>query len=165
MSTAARGVWAFGLVAFGWFLGAGGTLQPARLDAQAQPADAGLSEDASQKVKAAIDAAAAAAATLQAEQRHAPITTGTNAFAVLSGGVNAMEDLASDRGVDPETFAALYADLAIDEVKAKLAKDENGRLTYEGKVVKLYPISRLKKMFAEREKLLTSKGAKPAATN
>ena len=159
MSIWARGCGMAGLVAFGYLLGATGIFLPANLQAQAKPdkADA-LTDDTALKVKTAIDSVAAAGSSLQNEQRLGSITTGTNAFAVLSGGVNAQDDLDSGRGVDPETFAALYAGLAIDEVKAKLEKDDNGRLTYNGKVVTLYSISRLKHMFAERERLAILKG-------
>lgn len=71
-------------------------------------------------------------------------------MAVLAGGINAVDDLESGRGVDPETFAALYADEATEDVKLHLGKDEDGRLTYKNKVVRIYPISRLKKMQAQR---------------
>lgn len=152
MTKWARGCGVLGLVAVGYMLGATGMLQPARVSAQAKQ-EQPLTDDTALKVKGAIDSVGTAGAALQNEQRLMPITTGTNAFAVLSGGVNAQEDIESGRGVDPETFAALYAGLATDEIKAKLDKDENGRLTYNGKVVTLYSISRLKHMFAERERL------------
>lgn len=154
MSSWARGCGVAGLVAFGYLLGAAGTFLPSGAQAQVKPDKPDqLTDDTALKVKAAIDTVAAAGSALQNEQRLGSITTGTNAFAVLSGGVNAQDDLESGRGVDPETFAALYAGMAIDEIKAKLEKDENGRLTYNGKVVTLYSISRLKHMFAERERL------------
>ena len=59
--------------------------------------------------------------------------TAINAFLVLSGGGNALDDLESGHGVDPETFAALYAGLAIPEIGDHLAKDDQSRLTYKGK--------------------------------
>ncbi len=90
---------------------------------------------------------------LEQEQRYAPVMKGVNAFAVLSGGADAKQDLETGRGVDPETFAALYAEQATDEIAAHVSKDEQGRLTYKGKIVRMYSISRLKQMFAKRATL------------
>ena len=73
-----------------------------------------------------------------------------NSFLVSTGGGDAVADLESGRGVDPETFAALYADLATDEIAQHLAKDGEGRLTYKGKLVRIYPIARLKELFTKR---------------
>ena len=56
-------------------------------------------------------------------------------------------------GVDPETFAALYAGLASPEVRQSLARDAQGRLTYKNKVIRMYPIARLKQAFLERDRL------------
>ncbi len=152
MTTWMRGLGMIALVAFGYFLGASGLGRPATVEAQ--PPVEGLADDLALKVKAAHEAVTAAAVSLQGDQKLVPATTAVNSFAVLSGGVNALEDLESGRGVDPETFAGLYAGLAVDEVRAKLSKDEEGRLTYDGKVVKLYPISKIRLMYAERDRIL-----------
>jgi len=77
-------------------------------------------------------------------------TEGVNAFAVTTGGVDAMDDLEKGRGVDPETFAALYAGQANKEVADSLDHDDQGRLTYKNKVIRMYPVSRLKELFQER---------------
>ncbi|MCH7688590.1 MAG: hypothetical protein IH899_18235 [Planctomycetes bacterium] len=87
---------------------------------------------------------------LQQENVYNSATKGLNSFLVSTGGGDAVADLESGRGVDPETFAALYADLATDEVAQHLAKDEEGRLTYKGKLVRIYPIARLKELFTKR---------------
>ena len=81
------------------------------------------------------------------------MTAGVNAFLVLSGGGNARQDLESGNGVDPETFAALYAGQAIPEIQEQLGLDAENRVTYGGEVVRLYSRSRLSRMFAERVKL------------
>lgn len=87
---------------------------------------------------------------LNQEGRYNSASKTLNMSAVMSGGVDAIADLESGRGVDPETFAALYADQASDEVRIELDFDEFGRLTYKGKVVRMYSIARLKKMYQER---------------
>jgi hypothetical protein len=103
--------------------------------------------------KAIADASAAlmgAKTALAAESRYTPATKSLNASAIMSGGVDALADLESGRGVDPETFAALYADDAVDEVAVEIGKDEQGRLTYKGKVVRMYSVARLKQWYQER---------------
>ncbi|MEO1982765.1 MAG: hypothetical protein ABGZ24_19825, partial [Fuerstiella sp.] len=45
---------------------------------------------------------------------------GTNYFAVSVGGIDAIRDLEEGRGVDPETYAALYAGYARPEVAKHL---------------------------------------------
>lgn len=110
----------------------------------------GPSEEAQRKIEAAYDALKVALDGLKAESLYTPATSGMNVYAVLSGGVNAIEDLESGRGVDPETFAALYADLATDEVRPHLSTDADGRLTYKNKLVRIYPVSRLKRQNNKR---------------
>jgi hypothetical protein len=73
-----------------------------------------------------------------------------NTYAIMVGGVDALDDLESGRGVDPETFAALYAGDAIDEVAQHLSRDEDGRLTYKNRPLRIYPVSRLKKLHSQR---------------
>lgn len=163
MSKCLRGLGLVGLVALGYLLGAAGVGAPNRAQAQGKPKVEGISDDTANKIKAAVEALAAAGQALQGESKHVPATTAINASAIIAGGVNALDDLESGRGVDPETFAALYAGLAVDEIKAKLAKDDEGRLTYDGKVVKLYPVSKLKIMYMERDRMLGIKlPGKPA---
>lgn len=126
--------------------------------ATAQPGAA--SEEAQKKITAAFEALKAAREALEAESLYTSATKTINSFGVLSGGLNAVEDLETGRGVDPETFAALYAGLATEEVNLKLSKDDKGRLVYNGKLVQMYPISRLKKTFDARNAL---SGEKPTA--
>lgn len=156
MTTATRGLVGGVLLALGYALG---TLNVFALpfagaqDEPVQPAESALSEEAKTKVKAANEALLSAMTTLQAEQLYNPAIKGINAFAVTVGGIDAIADLESGRGVDPETFAGLYAGDAVDEVAQHLGRDEEGRLTYKNRVVRLYPISRLKRMLAERARL------------
>ncbi len=90
-----------------------------------------------------------------------------NYFSVSVGGIDVQRDLEEGRGVDPETFAALYAfeDQIANGVKERVFKqfgvdisqhldsDENGRIRYKKKVVQLYSTERLNQLFNRREEL------------
>jgi len=136
------------LVAFGYVWG--------RLDAngvataKAQEQSALPSEETSKKIQAANDLLRTVVDALKNESRYNLATKSMNVFAIMVGGVDAVDDLESGRGVDPETFAALYAGEATDEVAQHLSKDEDGRLTYKNRVIRIYPITRLKKLYAQR---------------
>lgn len=150
MSAMMRGCGMAALVGIGFFLG--------RLDfsattpvARAQDEPPKLSEEATKKIVLANDALKAASEALKNETLYHSATKTLNIMGVLTGGFNALDDLEAGRGVDPETFAALYADQAIDEVKEHLGRDEDGRLTYKNKVIRIYPISRLRNMYQRRQ--------------
>lgn len=137
-----------GVLSLGYVLG--------RLDAGSalaigQETPAGPSEEAARKVLAANEALKLAMDALKNESLYVPATRPMNVYGILSGGVNAIDDLEAGRGVDPETFAALYADQAIDEVAQHLSKDSEGRLTYKNKLIRIYPVSRLKKNMSQRQ--------------
>jgi len=147
------------LVALGYLLG---TCSPFAL-VRAQDGENMPSEDAAKKILEVNDKLKAAVETLKLESRYEAATKGVNSFAVLAGGVNAKEDLESGHGVDPETFAALYTaaydlkklnirdDSLADWVDiSQLDYDAEGRLTYGGKIVRIYPVSKLKKLRAQR---------------
>lgn len=78
---------------------------------------------------------------------------GVNYFAASVGGVNAERDLEEGRGVDPETFAALYAELASPKVAQHLDYDEQGRMRYKKNVIRIYSRDRLKLLFQQRDQL------------
>ena len=90
-----------------------------------------------------------------------------NFFSVSVGGIDVLRDLEEGRGVDPETFAALYAfedqiangqkervfrQFGVD-VSQHLDSDEHGRIRYKKKVVQLYSTERLNQLFNRREEL------------
>jgi hypothetical protein len=81
------------------------------------------------------------------------VTTASNYFGMSVGGVNAELDLEEGRGVDPETFAALYADLATPKIAEHLDYDELGRLRYKKTVIRMYSRERLRALFSERDEL------------
>jgi hypothetical protein len=165
---------AFGgaLVALGYLLGTCSPFAPVRAQE-----DGGLpSDDATKKIVDANDKLKAAVESLKLESRYEAATKSVNPYAVLIGGLNAREDLESGKGVDPETFAALYTaaydmkklnlkdDSLADWVDtAQLDYDGEGRLTYGGKVVRIYPVSKLKKLRAQRMVLIGE--AKPDKKN
>lgn len=152
MRIALTGLLACGLVAFGYFLGTNDLLRPEPLNAQ-DAAEGTVNKETQAKIQSAIDALNTAQSVLELDQLYRPAIQGVNSFAITIGGLDAISDLESDRGVDPETFVGLYAGKAVDEVAAHLSKDEKGRLTYKNKVVRLYPVSRLKQAFARREQI------------
>jgi hypothetical protein len=161
------------LLTIGYVLGASQILSPGTLLAQgkskskaaadAQAAAQPLSEETKTKIKAAADALKAAMEALVAENRYDSAIKGVNAFAVLSGGGNSIDDLkAGVRGVDPETFAALYAGLATDQVVVDLGRDAEGRMTYKNRVVRMYPVSVIRGAYARRADI-TGEDLLPAA--
>lgn len=144
---ARRSLMVLGIFGLGYVLG---TNQGGFSAAKAQGEAAGPGQDAVKAITEANTALQAAKTALTGESRYTLATKSVNASAILSGGVDALADLESGRGVDPETFAALYADDATDEVAAEISKDEQGRLTYKGKVVRMYSVSKLKQWYQER---------------
>ena len=159
-----RSVWkslmVLGLVGLGYVLGANGTFAPKFLRAQAAKTEGGPSEESRKKLVEAFAALKGAAETLEQENLYVSATNGLNVFAITAGGLNAINDLEDGRGVDPETFAALYAGEAKPEVREHLDYDEQGRLTYKGKVVRIYPKHRMKSIYLERLKYTVGGGKK-----
>jgi hypothetical protein len=153
MRTLARIGGAAALVALGFVLGSSGFLRPATAQdppAAQQPTQR-LPEEVTTKLKETYSALLAAMQELQRQNMYQPAVEGVNSFAISVGGLNVLEDLETTRSVDPETFAALYADRAVEQVAQHLARDDAGRLTYKGKVVRMYPIARIKQLFAKRD--------------
>ena len=138
-------VFGVAMFGFGWLVGGGGPLGRA---VSGQDAKIETAED---KVHAAARALKDAADALAAESKYETVTEGVNSFLVLSGGGNGTSDLEAGV-VDPETFAALYAGAVKKEVADLLQKDEEGRLTYNGNVIRMFSKARLQKIFAERSK-------------
>ena len=133
----------------GYFAGSSNVAPTKLLTAQdAEP----LSKDATDRIREALTALNTAREVLEAESRYTSVTKGVNVFSISVGGIDARADLEKNRGVDPETFAALYAGMAEEDIADQLDKDEQGRLTYNGRVVRLYPISRLTALYKERLK-------------
>ena len=113
-----------------------------------------ISQANAEKVKQATDALATAQTALEQDRLYIPAIRGLNSYATLSGGVDAVTDLENGRGVDPVTFAGLHIGLATDEVLPHLAYDPNGRLTYRGKLVRMYPPERMRRMNSRQASIL-----------
>jgi hypothetical protein len=158
------------LLAFGYVLGASHILSPAaalgqeEADKAAAAAATGVevTEETKTKIKAAATALKVAMDALVDEGKYTAATKGVNCFGVLSGGVHAIRDLERNAVVDPETYAALYANLATDTVAADLGRDENGNLTYKHKVIRIYPVSAIRGKYAIRADI-TGEELLPAA--
>lgn len=140
------------LLAVGYTIGSLNPFTPRFLQAQEDAAkgqqnEDPISRDTLNKMDNARQALRVANEALISDGRHKPITKGVNPVAILAGGVDAQRDLEAGLGVDPGTFAGLYAGNAIDEVEEKLGKDAEGRLTYNKKVIQMYPISRIKQLY------------------
>lgn len=148
------------LLGAGAVLGAWAVGPATPLAAQVAPADAApeISEATAEKIKSALSAVGTAQATLEQDGLYRPAVKGPNTYAVFSGGLDAVADLESGRGVDPVTFAGLHAGLATDDIAPQLAFDANGRLTYRGKLVRIYSIERMKQL-AERQAAVSEASA------
>jgi hypothetical protein len=165
MRTSATITGCLALLTVGYVLGASQVLSPGYLLAQAGGAKAkskltsetqaaqGMSDESKTKIKAAADALKAAMDSLQSEGRYDSAIKGVNSFAVMTGGGNSLAALKSAGGVDPETFAALYAGLASDAVVGDLGRDADGKLTYKGRVVRMYPVSVIRSAYARRAEI------------
>ncbi len=151
MRPSLRLVAAGALVASGYFLGTAHESLTSSVQAQA-PGQAvpSASQEVEKAVTDAFSAIQTARSTLEQEGLYNPASKTVNVTAVMAGGIDSIADLESGRGVDPETFAALYAGQAIDEVASELDRDEQGRLTYKGKVIRMYSISRLRQLYQLR---------------
>lgn len=148
MKNVSRYLAAVALVGLGYMLGSSQS-STSLVHAQGG-ADGAPSQESVKAITDVYTAVQAAKTTLSGEGRYNLATKSLNVSALCSGGVDAVADLEAGRGVDPETFAALYADQATDEIAADIGKDEQGRLTYKGKVIRMYSVSKLKQMYQER---------------
>lgn len=144
----------------GYWMGSGNLPEVSALTAQEE--SAGLTQETAIKVQAAHEALKSAMEALQQDGKYEGISETPNAYLILSGGGNAKEDLNSGQGVDPETFAALYARQVNQDILDGLTVDDQGRLLYQEQLIRLYSKSRLERTFAERVKLsLAGSGKSP----
>ncbi|SFJ19540.1 hypothetical protein [Planctomicrobium piriforme] len=139
--------WAAILMGAGYLMGAGQLSLPAVTAQDAADPTAMKIHNVHRSLLDAKDA-------LETDGKYTAITDGLNAFLILSGGGNAKEDLESGRGVDPDTFAALYAGRATPEIAPLLGVNEQGQITYNNEVIRMYSKSRLQKAFADRLKFV-----------
>jgi hypothetical protein len=139
------------MLALGYWLGTGGGLSLP--EARAQDDASTVSEDAEKKIREVNLALQEAMEQLRQDGNYTAITDGINSFLVLSGGGDARRDLESGNGVDPETFAALYAGKVLPEFAEEFGTDAEGRITFQDKPIQIYSRTRLNRMYAERARI------------
>ena len=126
---------------------------PGRLHAQEEPSATKYSKDVLDAYKKAYKSVRELNNLFVAGGESTSAFGGVNYFATSVGGVNAERDLEEGRGVDPETFAALYAEMASPKIAQSLDYDELGRLRYKKNVIRIYSRDRLKQLFQQRDQL------------
>jgi len=149
MRTAWKSLSVLSVFALGYLAGSLHWSADSAANAQGFGADEATNE-VSKSITSAYSALQTLRGNLKQEGRYIPATKVMNVSALMAGGVDAISDLETGRGVDPETFAGLYAGHAVDEVAANLGEDDQGRLTYQGKVLRMYSVERLKEFFQRR---------------
>ncbi|MCA8987308.1 MAG: hypothetical protein KDA78_06690 [Planctomycetaceae bacterium] len=102
-----------------------------------------LAKETVQQIQIANDSLALAMEALRLEGKYNPATSGMNPYLILSGGGDAIEDLERGIGVDPITFAELYAGMALREVGDEITRDEQNRLLYKNKLIRMYSVERM----------------------
>ena len=147
------------LIALGVGLGRTDLLAPPAATAQeeGEMVEESLPEEAANEVRALNRALDSARGELERQDRYVAATESTNALMILAGGGDAIADLEDGNGVDPETFAALYAGLATPEVKQHLSIDDEDRLLYKGRIVRMYSRTRLKNLYERRARYTTTR--------
>jgi len=156
-----RLVCSLALVGVGYFLGTSDVLQPAHTSAQPPSANEDeqnqavpLANETVQQIQMASEALTQAMETLRLEGRYNPAAVPMNPFLILTGGGDAIEDLEQGNGVDPITFAQLYAGMAMREVGDEITRDEQNRLLYKGRLIRMYSIERLQKRYEMHQRIL-----------
>ena len=163
MKSSMRFLAAAALLATGYFLG---NVQISTV-ANAQPEESIPSDDAIKKIRDVNTALKNAVIQLKTESKYESVTKDINSFAVLVGGIDVKEDLESGHGVDPESFAALNVlmyDLKKNNIKDdsladwvdhnQFSYDADGLLMYKGKILRIYSISKLRRLNAQRHVVL-----------
>jgi hypothetical protein len=164
MRGVARSLSCLGLLFAGYILGSLQFGRPSVL--RAEPRSEPLPNAIRDRLRETDRALSETMQLLQDEKRYVPAIQGLNAFATSSGGVDAVADLESGQGVDPETFAGLYAGQALAELSEHLGRDAEGHVTYKNKIVRIYSPTRLRQLFAARAEFAPAAAAsskRPAA--
>ncbi len=156
-----RLVCSLALVGVGYFLGTSDVLQPSHTSAQPPSANEDeqnqaipLANETVQQIQMASEVLTQAMETLRLEGRYNPAAVPMNPFLILTGGGDAIEDLEQGNGVDPITFAQLYAGMAMREVGDEITRDEQNRLLYKGRLIRMYSIERLQKRYEMHQRIL-----------
>lgn len=162
VSSMKRTGYTLSLLAIGYLIGTSGSLIPQDTIAQPPEINAGnsdqaeitLSNEAIEQIQTAHEALSQVMETMSLEGKYTSATEGVNSYLILTGGGNAIEDLEQGTGVDPVTFASLYAGLATQEIVDELSWDESNRLMYKNKLVRIYSVEKLKNRLNVYQSLL-----------
>lgn len=106
------------------------------------------------RIREGYDGLRRAQVALEQSGRYVPAANGVNAFVTLAGGYDVLGSLENGRGVDPETYTALEAGFAPQNVLQELGRDATGRLTYKTRLVRLLSRETLRAMYLKRSELL-----------
>ena len=113
-----------------------------------------MEQATSDRIKEGFDNFRRAQDALQQSGRYVPAAGGVNCFVTLAGGYDVLGSLRNGRGVDPETYCALEAGFAPQEVLSDLGRDASGRLTYRDELVRLLPRGELRTLYLRRAQVL-----------
>ena len=120
----------------------------------AQDAAGGIDDAIVQQIVVGYRGLSRAQSNLQQAGRYVPAANGLNAFITLAGGYDVLGSLQAGRGVDPETYAALEAGFAPQQVLTDLGRDADGRLTYRGELIRLMSRQQLRTLYLRRGDLV-----------
>ena len=164
-SSIKRTAYTASLLAFGYFIGASGSLMPQSSNAQppgalgeeGAQAEITLSNESVAQIQRIHESLSQLMETMSLAGTYTPATEGVNPYLILTGGGSAIDDLEQGTGVDPITFADLYAGKATQEIEDSLSWDQSKRLMYKNKLVRVYSVEKLKNRRIMQHKLLTKR--------
>ncbi len=153
------------LLGAGYILGSNGTFQlatsvaqpPLNADIDDNNQAVDLANETVQQIQGANATMGQAMESLRIEGKYNPATTGMNPYLILTGGGDAIADLEAGIGVDPITFAELYAGMALREVGDEITRDEQNRLLYKNKLIRMYSVDRMKKRYETYQAILSKR--------
>ena len=70
------------------------------------------------------------------------------------GGIDVQNNLTQKHAIDPESFAAIFAEKVAPEFADAFVVTANGRVLYNGEEVRLYSMAELERGFKVRERLV-----------
>ena len=151
----ARSLAVAALLGAGFAAGRLSQASPASPAAAAQPPGVSeMDEATASRIKEGFDSLRRAQVALEQSGRYVPAATGVNAFITLAGGYDVLGSLQNGRGVDPETYAALEAGFAPQNVLTDLGRDADGRLTYKDQLIRLMSHETLRSLYLRRAETL-----------
>jgi len=95
-------------------------------------------------------------AAIRAEKSVSSILPGAGQhfFGYSMGGIDVQNNLTQKHAIDPESFAAIFAEKVAPEFADAFVVTANGRVLYNGEEVRLYSMAELERGFKVRERLV-----------